>query len=82
VAILGDLEVPGIEQFGDSAILFKIRMKTLPGLQWGVARELRRRIKQAFDERGIEMPFPHVSIYAGEASKPMKVELTGERADA
>lgn len=82
VRILDNLEVPGIDQFGESAVLFKIRMKTLPGQQWSVARELRRRIKQAFDERGIEMPFPHLSIYAGEASQPMKVQITGERADA
>lgn len=75
---LDNLEVPGITQFGDSAVNMRVRMKTLPGRQWGVAFELRRRIKQAFDARGIEMPFPHLSIYAGEASKPIRIDLTGE----
>jgi small conductance mechanosensitive channel len=60
--ILDDLEVPGVEQFGDSAVQFKMRMKTLPGRQWPVARELRRRIKQVFDEQDIEIPVPHIAI--------------------
>lgn len=46
---------------------------TLPLKQWEVGRELRRRIKKRFDEEGIEIPFPHVRIYWGEASKPLEV---------
>jgi small conductance mechanosensitive channel len=40
-----------------------------------VGRELRRRIKNTFDEKGIEIPFPHLSIYFGEASKPFALLL-------
>jgi len=36
-------------------------------------------IKEAFDREGIEIPFPHVSVYAGETSKPMTVKLQEEK---
>lgn len=64
--ILEDLEIFGLDSFGDSSINIRGRFKTLPLQQWGVAREYRRRIKAAFDERGIEIPFPHVTLYVGE----------------
>jgi len=40
-----------------------------------VGREYRRRLKKAFDAEGIEIPFPHRSIYVGEATKPFQVQL-------
>ena len=46
-----------------------MRIKTLPLKQWDVGRELLRRIKRAFDERGIETPVPHVSLYASDGRK-------------
>ena len=69
-SILSPLEVLGVDEFGDSAVSIKIRIKTLPLKQWMIGRELRRRIKKAFDAQGIEIPFPHMSVYFGEASKP------------
>ncbi len=68
--ILGPLEVLGVDAFGDSAVTVKVRIKTVPIQQWAVGREYRRRVKKAFDARGIEIPFPHMSVYFGEASKP------------
>lgn len=68
--ILAPLEILGVSEFGDSAVMIKIRIKTKPVKQWMIGRELRRRIKKAFDAEGIEIPFPHVSLYVGEASKP------------
>lgn len=68
--ILAPLEILGVNDFADSAVTIKIRIKTLPMKQWMVGRELRRRIKKAFDAQGIEIPFPHMSLYFGEASKP------------
>ncbi len=73
--ILGPLEVLGVDAFADSAVIIKVRIKTVPMEQWNVGRELRRRIKKAFDARGIEIPFPHLSVYMGEASKPFAVEV-------
>ncbi len=80
--ILDKLEILGVNEFGDSAVVIKIRIKTRPLKQWLIGRELRRRIKKAFDAQGIEIPFPHMSLYFGEASKPFltqhldKQELT------
>jgi small conductance mechanosensitive channel len=78
--ILEDIEVFGVDQFADSAVVIKGRIKTQPLRQWLVGREFNRRIKLAFDERDIEIPFPHRSIYFGEASRPfelLKAEADG-----
>lgn len=78
--ILGPLEVFGVDAFADSAVIIKIRIKTAPIQQWNVGRELRRRIKNTFDERGIEIPYPHLSVYFGEASKPFAVQVAEQTA--
>lgn len=74
-AMLEDLEIFGVDQLADSAVVIKGRLKTQPLKQWDVGREFLRRVKKAFDEKGIEIPFPHQSLYFGEASKPIAVEL-------
>ncbi|MFH1753998.1 MAG: mechanosensitive ion channel domain-containing protein [Candidatus Omnitrophota bacterium] len=63
--ILDDLEMLGVDNFADSAVIIKFRMKTLPIKQWEVMREFRRRLKNKFDELGIEIPFPHRTLYMG-----------------
>ena len=68
--ILEPIEILGVDKFADSAVIIKARTKTLPVKQWGVAREFNRRLKMAFDERNIEMPFPHVTLYAGVDKNP------------
>ncbi|MDA1082797.1 MAG: mechanosensitive ion channel family protein, partial [Gemmatimonadetes bacterium] len=60
-----------------SQVTIKIRIKTVPLKQWEVGRELRRRIKKAFDAKRIEIPFPHMSVYFGEASQPFSFRQTG-----
>lgn len=62
--------VPGVERFEDSAVVIRFMAKTLPLKQWEVARELRRRIKNRFDEEGIEIPFPHRTLYWGRGQGP------------
>ena len=79
--ILAPLEILGVDQFGDSAVVIKARFKTVPIQQWTVGREMNRRIKKKFDEVGIEMPFPHRSIYWGEASKPFAFRSQQDRED-
>lgn len=63
--ILGDLDIAGVERWDDSAIALRCRFKVAPLAQWDVRREYLRRLKKAFDERGIEIPYPHLTIYAG-----------------
>ncbi len=72
--ILEPLEVLGVDQFGDNAVVIKLRIKTLPIKQWAVGRELNRRIKKRFDELGIEIPFPQRTLHLG---KGMAQELAG-----
>jgi moderate conductance mechanosensitive channel len=63
--ILEDLEMAGVDQLADSAVVIRCRFKVLPLEQWGVRREYFKRLKAAFDEKGIEIPFPHLTIYQG-----------------
>ena len=60
------LEILGLDQFGDSAIVVKARMKTKPIKQWAVKRAFNLRMKERFDELGIEIPYPHMTLYFGE----------------
>ena len=69
-----------MDAFGDSSVVIKARQKTKPIQQWAVGREYLRRLKKAFDEKDIEIPFPHRSMYFGEASKPVEVLLKRESA--
>jgi small conductance mechanosensitive channel len=71
--ILEDIEIFGVDKFADSAVIIKGRIKTRPIRQWEVGREFLRRVKLAFDEQGIEIPFPHRSLYFGENSKPIEI---------
>ncbi|MBN1240328.1 MAG: mechanosensitive ion channel [Gammaproteobacteria bacterium] len=64
--ILDAFEMQGIVEFADSAVVVRGRIKTLPGKQWAVGRAYNEFVKQVFDERGIEIPFPHVTLYLGE----------------
>ncbi|MCB1737626.1 MAG: mechanosensitive ion channel [Gammaproteobacteria bacterium] len=63
--ILDIPEVWGLDKFGDSALVIKGRIKTKPIKQWQVGRAFNGLIKKRFDERGIEIPFPHQTIYFG-----------------
>ena len=67
------IEIMGVDKFGESEIVIKARLKTLPIEQWSVGREYRRRLKKAFDRENIEIPFPHRTLYMGEASQPFQL---------
>jgi len=72
--ILEPIEVFGVDQFKESEVVIKARIKTRPIKQWSVGREYRRRLKKAFDAQGIEIPFPHRTLYMGEASLPFTIK--------
>lgn len=60
--IMEPLEIAGVDQWADSAIVIRCRFKVKPLEQWAVRREFLRRLKNAFDQHGIEIPFPHVKL--------------------
>lgn len=64
--ILDELEMAGVDQWADSAVVIRARFKVVAMQQWNVKREYLRRLKLAFDERGIEIPYPHMTLYAGQ----------------
>lgn len=79
--ILEPIEIFGLDKFADSAIIIKARLKTKPIQQWTVGREYRKRLKNAFDERNIEIPFPHTTLYWGEKTDPLKLDASNQLLD-
>ncbi len=62
-------QVLRVQKFGDSGIEIRVLGDVRPMKQWEVTGELRKRLKKAFDEEGIEIPWPHVKLYFGESQK-------------
>lgn len=77
--ILEPIEIVGVESWGDSAVILRCRFKVAPIEQWNVRREYLRRLKHAFDAAGIEIPFPHLTLYAGQlkdgSAPPLQVAI-------
>ncbi|WP_421979735.1 mechanosensitive ion channel domain-containing protein [Roseibium sp.] len=76
--IFGDLEMHGVTMFGASSIDIRARIKTTPGDQWSIGRAYNEYIKQVFDERNIEIPFPQVTYHA--ATPPYAAETALQKA--
>ncbi len=70
--ILEPIEIAGLDRFGESELVIKARLKTTPGQQWTLGREYRKKLKKAFDEKGIEIPFPHRTLFWGDGQEPAK----------
>lgn len=68
-SIIKTPQVLRVDNLGDSGIDIKILGDTKPIMQWDVMGEIRKRIKKAFDEEGIEIPWPHMKVYFGD-TKP------------
>lgn len=64
--ILEPIEIMGLDKFADSALVVRARTTTKPIMQWTIGREFNKRLKKRFDQEGIEIPFPHRTIYFGE----------------
>ncbi len=65
--ILKTPQVLRVDKLAESGIEIKITGDTQPMKQWDVTGELRKRLKKAFDQEGIEMPWPHLKVYFGNA---------------
>lgn len=81
--ILEPVEMFGVDQLADSSVIIQGRIKTVPIKQWTVGREFNRRVKNKFDELGIEIPFPHMTIYFGQDKQgnapPVHIDLKPAR---
>jgi len=71
--IVDEPEMLGVDAFADSAVIIKLLVRTRPLKQWIVKRELLRRVKNRFDELGIEIPFPHRTVYHRAFEGPLSV---------
>ncbi|PKQ63857.1 mechanosensitive ion channel protein MscS [Labilibaculum filiforme] len=78
-SILEPIEIMGLDQFGDSALIIKARIKTKPSMQWVISREFNKRLKVAFDKHNIEIPFPHTTIYWGDKIAPLHLEVNDSK---
>jgi small conductance mechanosensitive channel len=65
--ILDDLDLAGVDAWADSAVTIRFRIKVLPLQQWTVKRAFLLRLKKEFDRLGIEIPFPHLTLYPGQS---------------
>ncbi len=68
--ILESPEVWGVQSLAESAVVIRLAVKTEPSEQWTTARELRRRIKIAFEQSGIDIPFPQQVVHLRTADTP------------
>ncbi len=75
--ILEDPTMLGVDAFADSAVVIKFFIKTRPLKQWDVKREMLRRLKIRFDEIGIEIPFPHRTVYH-QVAQPLSFDVEPE----
>lgn len=80
-AMISDLEVFGVNQLADSAVIVKGRIKTRPGEQWTVGRSFLNRIKKAFDSEGINFPYPHRTLEFSNSQLPIVLREQGASTD-
>jgi len=84
--VIEEPEVTGVEMLNPDSVSLRVLLKTAPMEQWGVARELRQRIKARFDHEGIEIPLPQRVIWhreekAAEAEEAGVAPATAVEAD-
>jgi small conductance mechanosensitive channel len=77
------LEILGLDRFENSALVIRARTTTRPSRQWEVSREFNRRLKKAFDRKGIIIPSPQLTVFAGQKKQgettPLRVSLVEEK---
>jgi len=67
--IMGELEWFGVDQFGPSEVVVRARIRTRPGQQWAVRRAYNTILKRVFAEQGVDIPYPHQTVYFGQGDK-------------
>lgn len=84
--LLDEFSVDGVASLGDSSVNIRVRIKTGPGVQWAVGRAYNKLVKKHLDAAGIEIPYPHTTVYFGEdrngTATPARLEvLRDDRGD-
>ena len=83
--LLADMTVAGVTALADSSVNIRVVIKTTPGDQWAVGRAYNRLVKLRFDAAGIEIPFPHTTLYFGETkggkTPPANVRILEAKAE-
>lgn len=79
--LLDAVEIAGIDAWAESAIVIKVRFKVRALEQWNVKREFLRRLKYAFDDARIEIPFPHLTVFSGDATIGSSMLMRAASAD-
>lgn len=69
-SVFEEPEVWGVQSLSRDAVVLRLVLKTAPLKQWGVERELRERIKDAFDSRGVRIPFPQQTVWMHTDERP------------
>jgi small conductance mechanosensitive channel len=68
--ILEPIEINGVNDWADSSVIIRCRIKVRAMEQWSVRREFLRRLKNAFDDKGIDIPFPSRTLFVHHEGKP------------
>ena len=80
--IIGDFEMHGVTELGDSSVVIRGRIRTRPGAQWALGRTYTEIVKKVLDEHGVEIPFPHMTLYMGEdkdgTAPPLRIQRAVE----
>jgi len=74
--IQADLEMAGLERLDESAVVLRARIRTVASQQYGVRREYLRRLKAAFEHKGIQNPYPHVTMHNGPDTPAVPLRIT------
>jgi len=75
-------QVQGLMDFGDSSVTARVVVRVAPGEQYAAERELRQRLKRAFDEKGIEIPFPQRTTHVVQSEAPARTPEADPASDA
>mgnify|MGYP002760927230 FL=1 len=74
-------QVQGLMDFGDSSVTARVVVRVTPGEQYAAERELRQRLKRAFDAKGIEIPFPQRTMHVARREAPARTPGAGDAPD-
>ena len=80
--ILEPVEIHGVAALGDSNVVVRARIKTKPGMQWAIGRAYNEIVKSVLDEAGVDIAFPHLTVFMGQNKDGTAPPLNLRRADA